>query len=68
MAEEGSSLIRYDEIGSPFLPSLTVLVNRTSSVSTLSLLRLPASGVLSKTRLADMCLAGLPRLPPLKIS
>ena len=54
--------------GSPFLLSRTLLVKETSSESDLSRLRPPTSGVLLKTRVADMCFAGLPVFPPLKIS
>ena len=68
VAVDGLPFILYDVTGSPFLFSLTVLVNDTSSESVRSLLLPPTSGVLLNTNVADMCLAGLPVFPPLKIS
>ena len=68
VAVDGSPLILYDVTGAPFLFRRTVLVNETSSESVRSLLLPPISGVLLKTSVADMCFAGLPVFPPLKMS
>ena len=68
VALDGLSPILKDEIGSPFLFSLTDLVKDTSSSSILSLLLPSCSATLAKTRVTDICLAAFPLPPPLKIS
>ena len=55
-------------MGSPFLFSLTDLVNETSSSSILRRLLPSCSGTFAKTNVTDMCLAAFPRPPPLNIS